>query len=183
MSKQLSGALAKKIAEARATAGGNRIKDGSYVFVVRKIILDEKFKGNFFIAEFDVLMSASVRDDVEPNKVGTDCSMALNLDTNKSTPGNMKQFFCALLGKEDGELQGQDYLKEVAKYVDDDQPGRGMLIEATTYRKTTLTGPNAGKEGTYPRFATVSTEADEGGMDNSAARIKARRAELDAAGH
>lgn len=183
MSKPLSGALAKKIADARATAGGNQIKDGSYVFLIRKIILDEKFKGNFFIVEFDVVMSAAQRDDVEPNKVGTDCSMALNLDTNKSAPGNMKQFFCALLGKEDAELQGEAYLDEVAKYTGDEQPGRGMLIEATTYRKVTLTGPNAGKEGTYPKFAHVSAEADENGMDNTSARVKTRRGELDAAGH
>lgn len=181
--RELPAALAKKIADARATSGGIHIRDGNYVFLVRKVILEEKYKGNFFITEFDVLMAQSVRTDIEPNKVGTDCSMSLNLDTNKSAPNNMKQFLCALLGKEDHELQGAEYLKEVAKFTGDTQPARGMLIEASTYRKVTQGGPNAGKEGVYPRFVHVSSETDSDGMDNSEARIKARRAELDAAGH
>jgi hypothetical protein len=57
-----------------------------------------------------------------------------------------------------------------------------MLIEAATYRKVTQTGPNTGREGCYANFLHVSADADAEGMDNSPARVKARRAELDAAG-
>lgn len=168
-------ALLKKIAEARATQGGNNIKDGNYVLVVKKLMIENKFKGTFFIAEFDVVDAEPTRQDVEPNAVGTDCSIALNLDSNVSAPGNMKQFFLGLLGLEEATTTTEQLMKEIAKYVGEDNAARGMLVEASTYRKVTKTGANAGKEGVYPRFSPATGE-------NTAAQVKARRAELDQSG-
>jgi hypothetical protein len=171
----MSPALLKKIAEARATAGGNNIKDGEYVLLVKKIIVDSKFKGTTFIAEFDVVDCEKTHATVEPNPKGTDCSIALNLDTNVLAPGNMKQFFLGLLGLDEATTPAAKLGEEMSKYTADDQPGRGMLIECSTYRKVTKTGPNAGKEGVYPRWYPAS----EG---NSSAEVAARRKVLDAAG-
>lgn len=180
----ISPALAKKIADASPTGGGNVITDGDYVFVIKELLIKEGFKGNSFIAKFDVVMAEKKHPTVLPNPVGTDCYMALNLDTNKMAAGNMKQFFTALWNE---ELSGTPYVTKVDEWTKPaaeggKQPARGMLIEAATYRKLTQTGPNTGKEGCYPNFIHVSAESDESGLDNSAARVKARRTELDANG-
>ncbi len=171
----ISPLLAKKIAEARATAGGNNITDGQYVMQVLKLTVDQKFKGTFFVAEFLVVDSEKTHPTIEPNRVGTDCSIALNLDSNVSAPGNMKQFFLGLLGLDEATTDSQELVAAISKYTSDDQPARGMLIECSTFRKTTKTGPNAGREGTYPRWSA----APEG---NTPAEIKARRTKLDSDG-
>lgn len=170
----LTKALLKKIAESRATAGGNNIKDGDYILVVKRLLVDQKYKGTMFIAEFDVVESAQTREDVTPNAPNSDCSIALNLDTNASAPGNMKQFFLGLLGKDEATTPTEELIKDMEKYTGEDNKARGMLVACSTYRKVTKTGPNAGKEGTYPRWARVSET--EGNTEDA---IKARRAELD----
>lgn len=171
----ISPALAKKIAEARASAGGNNIKDGQYVMVVKKLLVDQKFKGTFFVAEFDVVDSDKTHATVEPNLPGTDCSIALNLDSNVSAPGNMKQFFLGLFNKDEATVDSKELVELISKNTGDDQPARGMLVECATYRKVTKTGVNAGKEGVYPKWSPAS----EG---NSPAEIAARRKSLDEAG-
>lgn len=173
----ISAALAKKIAEARATAGGNNIKDGQYVMLLKKSFVDDKHKGTMFIAEFDVVDCEKTHPTIEPNQKGTDCSIALNLSTNVSAPGNMKQFFLGLLNLDEATVDQKELMAKIEEYTSEKQPGRGMLIECSTYRKVTKTGPNAGKEGVYPRWYPVS--AEDG---NSPAEIKTRRAELDEAG-
>lgn len=151
-------ALLKKIAEAKATAGGNLIRDGLYVFVIRKLILDQKFKGTCFIAELEVVESAVAVEGVEPNKPGSACSYVLNLDTNVSAPGNMKQFVLALLDLPEDSTPAEKLMKEIGKLVGDDQPARGRLIGDETYRKTIQTGKNAGQPFTGHRWTHVDQD-------------------------
>src|SRR5881398_1708922 len=102
----ISAALAKKIADASPTGGGNIIVDGDYVLLIKELLLKDGFKGNSFISKFDVVIAQEKRPGVVPNQPGTDCYQALNLDSNKMAPGNMKQFFNALWGE---ELNGPEY--------------------------------------------------------------------------
>ncbi|MEO9194311.1 MAG: hypothetical protein ABI445_11660 [Polyangia bacterium] len=169
-------ALAKRIAEAKTTGGGNNIKDGNYGLLIKKLSCEGKFKGTCFIAEFDVVDSEKTHATIEPNTVGSDCSFVLNLDKNPETAlGNLKGFYCGLLGVEESAISQSELADKIVEYCSDDNKARGMLICASTYRKVTQKGPNAGKEGVYPRFSPV--DAANG---NAPADIAKRRAELDA---
>lgn len=172
----ISPQLAKKIADAKASAGGNNITDGIYIFLIKRLIVEQKFKGTMFIAEVDVVESEKVRDDVEPNKVGTAASYAVNLDSNVSAPGNMKQFILGTAGLDEATTTSEKFMEELQRLAGEGQGARGMLVACETYRKVTKTGPNAGKEGIYPRWSVVS--AEDG---NSETEIASRRKELDAA--
>jgi len=167
----LSVALLEKIKNAKTTSGGNNIFDGQYVFEVHRLLLDGKFKGTMFIAELGVLESEAVLPDVKPNMPGTTCSVAVNLDTNVSAPGNMKAVVLALLNKVEAELSGDAFLKEVERLTGPDQPARGMLIADETYRKTIQSGPNAGKPFTGHRWVHV---------DQTPAEVAERRKMIDA---
>ncbi len=171
----LTAALAQKVATSRASGGGNVIKDGRYVFLIKKAFVDQKFKGTTFIAELDVIVAEKTHDTIEPNKEGSSASYVLNLDQNVSAPGNLKQMILALIGKEESELTPDQFATELNRVIGTAQAGRGMYIAAETYRKTTQKGANAGKEGVYPRWSTVS--ATEGNADTD---ITTRRAKLDA---
>lgn len=168
--KDLSPSLQKKIAEAKATAGGTPLADGNYVLEVEQVLVAQKYKGVFFTLEARVVESEAVRKDVEPNMPGSSCTpIHCNLDTNESAPGNMKACIFALLGL-GPETSNEVYLKEVERVTSEAQPLRGALVCAETYRKTTQKGPNAGKEGCYPKFIHV---------EQTEAEIAARRKVLD----
>lgn len=170
----LSPALAKKIAEAKASASGNRIKEGMYVLELLKVICEQKFKGTMFIAEMLVRESAAISDKVEPNKVGTTCSIAYNLDgggkAGEAAKSNTKKFVCALFGL-DLECDGDEFTEKLSHILDDKQPARGMLISCETVRQEIQTGKMAGTEGVFPRFEHV---------DQTDKEITERRKALDA---
>lgn len=172
--------LQKKIAEAKMTAGGNNIKDGDYEFVVKQIICEAKYKGTFFIPEFDVLKAQKTHSTIEPNTVGSDCSAAWPLDTNgpagEAAKGNIKQFLCGLfdlpesVGMEEIMKVANDYAGPAGS--EDALRARGMLVRASTFRKAVKSGPNVGKEGCYPRFSPVTDQTPE--------QVAERRKKLDA---
>jgi hypothetical protein len=172
--------LAKQIAEAKTSGGGTPIKDGEYVLVVKQILCEKMFTGLYVIPEFDVVACEKTRENIEPNKVGSDCSCTWSLDkggkAGEAAKGNIKNFFCGLLGLDEGAADLAEMLSCYAggKNDPDRLKARGMLICAKTYRKTTQSGPNVGKEGCYVRFSPVA--ASEG---NSTEEIAKRRAELD----
>lgn len=182
----MSPALAKKIAEAKMSSGGINIRDGAYVFIVKRVMCESKFKGTFFIVEFEVHEATKIlvvdKDgrtlDVEPNKVGTSCSVAFGVEqpgkAGQAAQSNTKQFVCGIYGLDDKTTSEEKFAELASKITQDDQPARGMMVIAETYRKITQSGPNAGKEGTYPRFFPV------GEPDNSPEQIAERRARLDA---
>ncbi len=185
----LSPALAKKIADAKSSKGGNRIKDGNYIFAVERLEFAEKNGGNTFVAELRVIESESngsrnigdgtTGDLNEPNVKGSSVSFVCVLESTPSAAGNMKEMLCALVNADPDS--GEAFLNAFNTYVEHkdtdgkkintSQPARGMIIGAETYRKMTKNGKNAGKWGTYPGWAHIEQTAEE---------IKTRRAELDA---
>jgi hypothetical protein len=167
-----------RIAKAQASNGGNYIRDGIYTFCVAKIILDQKQNGNMFIVEFKVLESQNIPGIVDEktgkpvlaNPVGTMCSMALNLDTNKSAVGNAKAFVLALLGEDEANVTDEEFEEALGHLIDKDQPARGMKIANETFRKAIKGGANAGKPYVGNRWQNI---------DETAEQIAARRAWLD----
>lgn len=171
-------AAAQRIAQAKVSTTGNRIKEGNYVLVVKRILCGPKFKGTFFIPEFDVVASEKI-SETEPNRKGSDCSCAWQLDgTGKSgeaAKGNIKQFVSALLNiplEDEAAIMEQASRHAGEKETDPDvYRARGMLVECETMRQTIQSGPHAGEQGIFPRFRFVQQTPEE---------IALRRQELDA---
>jgi hypothetical protein len=169
---QVARAIFQKIANSRASMGGNRITDGKYLFLIKKMLIEAKFDGTMFIVEFKVLAAEGILPDVQPNKVGTTASYVVNLDKNISAGGNAKAFVLGLLGYKEDEVAPADVEATLADLTDTAQPARGMLIADETYRKPIRSGPNAGKPFTAHRWTYVGQNAPE--------EVAKRRAELDA---
>lgn len=138
-------AVLEKIAKARASAGGNYIRDGKYRFLVHRLLLEDKFSGTCFIAELEVVSAEAQFPDITPNQPGTMASYAVNLDGNgkQSAPGNIKAFVLALLGFEENEVSDGDVAEALDGLTSDAQPGRGMYIDTETWRKQARSGKNA----------------------------------------
>ncbi len=173
--------LAKKIADAKTSKSGNNIKDGDYVLQLEKLICDEKYTGTMFIAEFSVVASDKTHETIEPNKPGSKCSVAFGIgaagDKGSAALSNAKQLVCSVFGLEEDDSEG--FNQKCAEYVGkEDEPAfntkaAGYLLTCSTYRKKTQKGPNAGKEGCYPRFGHVDAESG-----NSPSEIAERRSAL-----
>ena len=172
-------AILKKIAEARASGGGNLIQDGKYRLTVLKLLLEQKYNGTCFIAEFLVDTAMAVFDDVKPNAPGTTCSFVVNMDGagKLSAAGNIKQFILALMGEEEGNVTGSDFQATLGELISDAQPARGMQIDDETFRKFARSGKNSEADSkgrppmTMSRWTTVRQTAEE---------ITAQRKTLDA---
>jgi hypothetical protein len=164
----------RKIANSRASGGGNQIKDGKYEFTVTKLLMEDKYTGCCFIAELLVDKAEASEPNIEPNAVGSTCSYVVNLDGSGklSAPGNIKAFVLALLGLKEDEVSADEVADYTEKLVASDQPGRGMKITDETYRKTIRGGANAGKPFTAHRWGHVAGQTE--------ASVAARKAELDA---
>lgn len=153
--------LFQTIGNAKATQGGENIRDGKGLLIINKLELGPKTNGEFFISEFVVLESQKVPVtslvtglplDVEPNPPGSSCSIRIPVNNPevKSGPGNVKAYVLALLGYTEAEVDATpgSFGTALAQLVDKDpltgqdlpaaqckQPARGMVIAFETYRK------------------------------------------------
>jgi len=129
-----------KVANSQPTRGGNFLRDGIYRLAVRELKVTKGFKGHCFIAEFLVLESKPDLNvpDTQPNAPGTVGSFVVNLDKFESAAGNVKAFILALLGSND--VSGKEFAEAMQALCGDQQPARGMLVDDSTYRKTTQKG-------------------------------------------
>jgi hypothetical protein len=171
-------ALMAKIAGAKASGGGNIIRDGNYTFEILNISLENKFKGATFVVDFKVIESEATDayDDkgqpVKPNAVGSTCGYVVNLDKNVSAAGNAKRLILALVGKAEDEVTPEEFVEALDYLTTKAQPARGMRIKDRTFRKTIQSGPNAGKPFTGHAWEHVALSAEQ---------IATNRAALDAA--
>lgn len=166
--------LAKKIADARPSNHGIPIVDGDYVLMIKRIIAEEKYKGFFFIPEFEVVESEAKVSGVIPNKVGSECSCCWALNGSgkggDAQRGNAQNFSVALLGL---SRDDPEYLEKISSMAgkegsEDSLRARGMLVLCSTYRQVIQSGPKAGTEGVFPRFTHVGHDV------NAPAEIAAR---------
>lgn len=157
----MDNAILRKIAEAKASGGGNITKDGKYTFAVNAMMIEAKFNGTMFIVEHYVKSAEAVEPDVEPNKPGTICSIVYNLDKNVSAPGNTKAYVLALFGYKEDEVTQDEFVATLGELCGPAQPARGMLIRTETFRKPIQKGPNAGKPFTGHRWQHVEQTEDQ----------------------
>lgn len=104
--------LAKKIATSRSSSGGNHLKDGRGVCIVKALKHESLYKGETFIAELQVESSESVpeaRDasgaQIQANAPGSSFSFIQQFDEYPDTAfGNTKSFILTLMGETEESL-------------------------------------------------------------------------------
>lgn len=165
-------AFLKKVAQAKASGGGNYILDGRYVFAVKNVLLRNGHRGDSFIVEFIVQDAKPASYEVDGkvpahNPVNSECSFIANL-SKESAAGNIKAFTLALLGYKEEEVSAEDFETTLGDLLNKDNPARGMVIGCTTFRKET----KEKKWITLPSWTT---------LENSPEATAARRALIDQA--
>lgn len=157
-------ALMAKLAKARASGTGNNFRDGKYRLAVKKMGLEDGFKGTRFQATFAVVQSVKVPViglggkgssslekgkvfDIIPQPVGSDVDwLAMDLDKDDQPgAGNVRRLIMDLFDKKD--LSDDEYIETLAEMCDIDDNGdplpqplhlaKGMLLEMETVRKLT----------------------------------------------
>lgn len=158
--------IISKIVNAKASQRSENIRDGEYVFVVRKLILEEMQDGQTFVAELGVVESRSKGDldpvsksPVNPNAVGSVVGYVQKLTRFESAPANAQRFLTALLGGEDPKKLEAAITNLLSEEGQKKQAAKGLLIRGSTYQQQTKKGPNAGKINTYVNFFHVSDDA------------------------
>lgn len=159
--------IAKKIAEAKGKGGGNFIKDGTGVLIVKALRYEDLHKGDTFIAEFQVESATPMEGEVDANGVqrpcnspGSDVTWLQQFDEFPETAfDSAKTFVLKLLGETPESLEasaaetkktkgGADWTANdefAALFVQicgtgkapGPQPARGMRIKFSTYRRET----------------------------------------------
>ena len=153
--------IAKKVAEASATGGGNYLKHGKGVAVVKEVLYKEDLdSGRGFIVEL-------IMDSVEPymgadgkplpcNAPGSIVSFVQLFDKYpKSALGNTKAFIEALYGE---SLDSDAFVDRMEKMTSDKNPARGIKIKFSTYEKMTKTSKALL---TLPKWEHVEQTAEE----------------------
>lgn len=149
-------ALMAKLASARAGGVGNNFKDGKYRLAVKKMGLEDGFRGTRFQAVFTVASAQKIAVleiltgktlDITPNPVGSDVDwLAMDLDKEDSAgPGNVRRLIMDLFDKK--EVTDEEYIETLAEMCDLDDEGnalpepkhlaKGMLIDMETVRVVT----------------------------------------------
>lgn len=168
--------IAKKMAQSKAAGGGNYLKDGRGVLIVKALKHEDMYKGETFVAELLVEASEEIPGAGPCNAPGTTVSFVQQFEEYPDTAfANTKAFVYALTGEDDASVE-QSAAARVARKekprdwtADDEyaalyemlcspeQPARGMRIRYETYRKTTK---KSGKELVLPRWSRID-QTDE----------------------
>lgn len=135
--------IAQQVASAQASGGGNYIKHGRGVMVVKEAFYKEDLdSGRGFIVELLVdTVEPYIGSDGKPlpcNPPGSTVSFVQLFDKFKKTSmGNTKAFIEALSGE---SLEGEKFVERFEKLVSEKNPGRGLKIGFSTYEKMTQSG-------------------------------------------
>jgi hypothetical protein len=149
-------AIMDKLAKARPSGVGNNFKDGKYRLAVKKMGLEDGFKGMRFQCTFTIVNSQKIAVvelttnkalDVTPNPVGSDVDwLAMDLDKEDSVgPGNVRRLIMDLFNKR--ELSDDEYMETLGEMCDfgpDGEPlenpenaAKGLLLDMETVRIVT----------------------------------------------
>jgi len=165
-----------QLAGARAANGGNFIRDGRGVLMIKRVTVEKLYKGQTFIAEMEVIDSHESGDKDEkgqlipPNPVGSTVSFIQQLDARPETAfGNAKAFLLAAAEEEEDQITADQFKVFFADACGTKQALRGKLVNYETRRKWTK---DKSKLLTLPTFRAHPQDA---------ADIAARRAAIEAA--
>ncbi len=172
---QLPSGYARQIANSQDIEGRERAKDGSYIFVVRKVSYESTKKGSATIAAHRVLEATKTNAAVEPNAVGSNVSyfMPDYGEAKVMMMPNLKAYLCKLLGINPKTTPSEVIEKAIDEMTSDSQPARGMLIKGQTFHTTKK---NDGSDFLGFNWENVPGPDNQPGCP----AVLARRAQLDA---
>jgi hypothetical protein len=195
----ISKALAKKVAAASVSGGGNNIQHGKYILTIKRIFCEKKYSGECFIMEMTVLDAQKIEvvegdrtRDITPNSVGSDCSYVVNFDGKgkQSAAGNVKQVICAIFGVSESDLSASEFEEtfedivrtQPEEFVDENgnktvkeaNPMRGYALRCSTYPKAVRSEP--GRFITGLKWETLATPGEG---ENSPEKVAERRKAMD----
>lgn len=139
-----------RIAKARATAGGNNIRHGEYLFMIMRSTYERMNSGQCHINEFVVheakkivVVEGEKTIESEPNQPGSMCSYVINYDGKGklSADGNSKALVLGLFGMKESEVDDNLVADTLGDFTDDSQPAKGMLVKCITYPKEVRSKP------------------------------------------
>jgi hypothetical protein len=154
-------ALLNKMAKASiAGANGDNARDGKYRFIVKRLAIEDGFKGVKFVAELLVKTSAKVQVvsaldsskvlEVQPNAVGDTVKWMQMLEKHEGAMDRVRGFIYVLYGETQQTMDDAAYLDtldlltggtpEQLKGLADRNPACGMEIAASTRRTMTKKG-------------------------------------------
>lgn len=171
----MSRAAFAKIAGSKANKGGTPIRDGRYTLMVKEIkLVDGTTDGACFIAVFEVVKAAAVKDGIEPNAVGSTCDWVQKIDKHLSAKGNVKQFVLDLFATTEAATNDDEVLDTLGRICNEDpkekdaggkllevNPAAGMLINAETFRKAKKGKPE--EVMTLVRWSGIEDQGDIAG--------------------
>lgn len=158
----------KKIVDSKPAGTGNYIRDGGYTLAIRSLQIKPSDKGGsvWFIGEFMVLASAPVdvapdllknKPNGPPNAVGSDCSVAVDLNSQMG-PGNVKSMAAAVLNVKHDQITEEMLSSWINQNVDVpggnpawkvpgavEQPLRGVCLGCKTARALIKSGKSVGE--------------------------------------
>lgn len=121
------------------------MRDGRGRLVIKKLALEDGFKGARFVTEGVVIASSKIPVtelktgkalDITPNEVGSDVSIVQMLDKHESAFGNVKGFVLELFGEQDDSTNTSEFY-DTLKTLTEENAAHGMVIDYSTYRKVT----------------------------------------------
>lgn len=173
-----TGAFARMSA-AKPSEGGNIIKDGNYKFLIEKVIINNGYNGEAFVAEMRVMEAQAngATDEqgrpVAPNAVGTTASVICLFKQGDIAFNNAKKVLIAATGGL-GYTEEQLTPETMAYLCSEQNPLRGVAVICETYRgvnKGRSNPANAGKPLTLCKWKPIEQSEDD---------VKAQRTYLDA---
>jgi hypothetical protein len=167
-------AALRKIAQSKASGGGNYVRDGEYLFLIRKMFGIKAYKGNTIILELTVVESKPSGEldangqPIAPNPPGSHASLVWKIDEHPDVaPKNVKGAVLGILGYTEDQMTEDQYEALLDKVLDEKvNPLRGMYVRASTYVRFSKKGNRL----VLPNWEKVTQTKEE---------VKARRAQLD----
>lgn len=172
----LPAGMAEEVANAKPTYGRERVNDGDYVFMHKKCSYEQTKKGPAVIIEHRIMSAKRIKEDVEPNAVGTDVSYFLPNygDAAVMLQPNLKMYVCGLLGVDADKVAAKDIVDTIQAMGDERQMAKGMLIQGTTFHTK--------KKSDGEDFMGFNWKPVLGENDPRSPSVAARRAELERGG-
>lgn len=164
--------MAKETAEAEASFGRERLKDGDYVFLHKACTYEKTRGGPAVIIEHKIVEAKAIKAGVDPSPVGTSWGYFLP-DYGEAAvmlKPNLKAYCCGMLGIDPKKAPKDELAKTIEALGDARQAGRGMLIRGTTFHTEKKDGED---------FMGVNWSAYQGENVLGSPSVLKRRAELD----
>lgn len=165
-------AMLDAVLNAKVSGSGTPVREGAFIFQVMDhlAVSPRNSVGVLIFCEFKVLAATKVNPAVEPNPIGSTCSVCFDLTTD-SGPANMQKYFCGLTGVDARSVREKDphffdkggkfdnLMRKSIKTRAGECPLKGWVIAGETFVGKEITkGKNKGKNYIGLNWRTLEAE-------------------------